>query len=254
MEAAGGWHDDTVCEDLCLSTRAVLQGWQFDFLPQVVAPAELPATISAYKIQQGRWSKGSLQCLYKFGRDIVAAREQTLLARVYAILAMSGYLAQPLLLSLLTLQVLLLTFDFAFPPRLILFSIVGIGQPILFVLGQQLLYRDWWRRLRHFPALLFISVGIAPSNSRAMWQAVFGRQHIFMRTPKGEHDYQLPFDRIVLVELFWMAYAGVGVLLAVQQGNFGLLFFLVTCVVGFGYVAWLSLGDIRPFRPIRHHL
>ena len=254
LEDAGGWQDDTVCEDLCLSTRAVLHGWHFAFLPQVVAPAELPATISAYKIQQGRWSKGSLQCLLKFGRAILTAREQTLLARVYAILAMSGYLAQPLLLSLLTLQVLLLAFDFAFPPRLVLFSVAGIGQPILFVWAQQLLYPDWWRRLRHFPALLFISVGIAPSNSRSMWQAIFGHNHIFRRTPKGNHDYQLPFDGIVLVELFWMVYAGVGVLLAVQRGNFGLLFFLVTCVVGFGYVAVMSLEDwLRPFRLVRRH-
>lgn len=253
LEAAGGWQDDTVCEDLCLSTRAVLQGWQFDFLPQVVAPAELPATISAYKIQQGRWSKGSLQCLLKFGRAILTAREQTVLARVYAVLAMSAYLTQPLLLLLLTLQVLLLAFDFAFPPRLILFSVAGIGQPILFVLGQQLLHKDWWRRLRHFPALLFISVGIAPSNSRAMWQAVWGREHVFMRTPKGKHNYRLLFDGIVWVELFWLVYALVGVLLAVQQGSWGLLFFLVTCVVGFGYVLVLGWGDLRPFSFGRHY-
>ncbi len=251
LEEAGGWQTDTVCEDLCLSTRAVLQGWHFAFLPQVVAPAELPATISAYKIQQGRWSKGSLQCLLKFGREILTAHEQSWLARIYAVLAMSAYLTQPLILLLLTLQVLLLALDFAFPSRLVLFSIAGIGQPVLFVLGQQLLYRDWWRRLRHFPALLFISVGIAPSNSRAMWQAVFGRDHVFRRTPKGEHNYRLPFDGIVLIELCWMAYAGVGLLLAWHRGNFGLLFFLITCVIGFGYVAVMSLHDLRPFSLIR---
>jgi cellulose synthase/poly-beta-1,6-N-acetylglucosamine synthase-like glycosyltransferase len=243
LEDAGGWQVDTVCEDLCLSTRAVLAGWQFHFLPRVVAPAELPATISAYKIQQGRWSKGSLQCLLKFGRSILTAHEQTWLARIYAVLAMSAYLTQPLLLLLLTLQVILLAFDFPFPSRLILFSIAGIGQPILFVLGQQLLYRDWWQRLRHFPALLFISVGIAPSNSRAMWQAIFGRQHIFMRTPKGKHNYRLPFDNIVFAELFWLMYSAVGLILAWQSGNFGLLFFLATCLFGFGYVAFLSLRD-----------
>jgi cellulose synthase/poly-beta-1,6-N-acetylglucosamine synthase-like glycosyltransferase len=254
MEAAGGWQDDTVCEDLCLSTRAVLQGWHFDFLPQVVAPAELPATISAYKIQQGRWSKGSLQCLLKFGRSILSAQEQTWLARLYAVLAMSAYLTQPLLLLLLTLQVFLLALDFTFPSRLILFTIAGIGQPILFVIGQQLLYQDWWRRLRYFPSLLFISIGIAPSNSRAMWQALFSRQHIFMRTPKGKHNYHLPFDSIVFAELFWMLYAGTGLLLAWQKGNFGLLFFLTSCVIGFGYVAFLSLRDSRPFPLIRRHV
>ena len=244
LEEAGGWKDDTVCEDLCLSTRALLGGWQFHFLPQIVAPAELPATISAYKIQQGRWSKGSLQCLLKFGRSILTAHEQSWLARVYAVLAMSAYLTQPLLLLLLTLQVLLLALDFPFPSRLFLFTIAGLGQPILFVLGQQLLYQDWGRRLRHFPALLFISVGSAPSNSRAMWQALFSHQHIFMRTPKGKHNYHLPFDGIVLAELFWFIYSAVGLILAWQSGNFGLLFFLATCLLAFGYVATLSLGDL----------
>ena len=243
MEDVGGWQDDTVCEDLCLSTRAVLAGWEFDFLPQVVAPAELPATISAYKIQQGRWSKGSLQCLLKFGRSILTAPNQTWLARLYAVLAMSAYLTQPLLLLLLTLQLFLLAFNFTFPSRLLFFSLAGIGQPILFVLGQQLLYRDWWRRLRHFPSLLFVSIGIAPSNSRAMWQALFSRQHIFMRTPKGEHNYQLPFDEIVFAELFWWFYSAVGLVLAWRSGNFGLLFFLATCFLGFGYVVILSLRD-----------
>jgi cellulose synthase/poly-beta-1,6-N-acetylglucosamine synthase-like glycosyltransferase len=46
LEEAGGWEADTVCEDLCLSTRAVLNGWDFRFLNDVVAPAELPASIS----------------------------------------------------------------------------------------------------------------------------------------------------------------------------------------------------------------
>jgi cellulose synthase/poly-beta-1,6-N-acetylglucosamine synthase-like glycosyltransferase len=246
LEDAGGWQDDTVCEDLCLSTRAVLQGWRFHFLPQIVAPAELPATISAYKIQQGRWSKGSLQCLLKFGRSILAAQEQTWLARVYALLAMSGYLAQPLLLLLLALQVLLLALDFTFPARLAVFSLAGLGQPILFVVGQQILYRDWWRRLPRLPMLLLLSVGIAPNNSRAIGQAFFSRRHIFQRTPKGEHTYQLPFDTIVFVELFWLMYSAVGFVLAWRSGNFGLLFFLTTCLLGFGYVFLLSLNDCLP--------
>src|SRR4030095_4062884 len=39
---AGGWQHDTLTEDLDLSYRAQLKGWQFIFLPEVVSPAEVP--------------------------------------------------------------------------------------------------------------------------------------------------------------------------------------------------------------------
>ncbi len=39
---AGGWQHDTLTEDLDLSYRAQLRGWQFLFLPDLVTPAEVP--------------------------------------------------------------------------------------------------------------------------------------------------------------------------------------------------------------------
>ena len=39
---AGGWQHDTLTEDLDLSYRAQLRGWRFVFLPDLVAPAEVP--------------------------------------------------------------------------------------------------------------------------------------------------------------------------------------------------------------------
>ena len=37
---AGGWQHDTLTEDLDLSYRAQLRGWQFVFLPNLISPAE----------------------------------------------------------------------------------------------------------------------------------------------------------------------------------------------------------------------
>ena len=42
IETAGGWQDDTISEDFDLSYRAQLAGWRCLFLPDVVAPAEIP--------------------------------------------------------------------------------------------------------------------------------------------------------------------------------------------------------------------
>jgi cellulose synthase/poly-beta-1,6-N-acetylglucosamine synthase-like glycosyltransferase len=183
IEQAGGWLADTVCEDLCLSTRATLQGCQFRFLNDVVAPAELPTTMTAYKSQQARWAKGSTQCLWKYGRSILTDRQHHLVGRLYALLSMSAYMTHLLVITLVLLLVPLVYADFHFSARMLIFSIAGIGQPLLFILGQQVLHTDWRRRLRHFPTLLLVAIGTAPSNSRAILQAFFSKEHTFVRTP-----------------------------------------------------------------------
>ena len=62
---AGGWQHDTLTEDLDLSYRAQLRGWQFLFLPDLVTPAEVPVEMNAFKSQQHRWAKGSIQTCRK---------------------------------------------------------------------------------------------------------------------------------------------------------------------------------------------
>lgn len=253
LEDAGGWEADTVCEDLCLSTRAVLNGWDFRFLNNVVSPAELPATISAYKNQQSRWAKGSTQCLFKFGPEILGSHQHSWIARIYAVLSMAGYTTHLLLLLLLLVQVPLVYLKQPPPPGLFIFGLAGIAQPLLFVLGQQVLYPDWKRRLLRLPSLLLIAVGLAPSNTRAILLATTHRDHPFIRTPKGFQNkpgqqsrpirYQLPFDWIVLVEILLTAYSAFGLFLCFKQDNFGPLFFFLTCLLGFGYVAWLSIQE-----------
>ena len=42
IATGGGWQHDTLTEDLDLSYRTQLKGWQFVFLPDVEAPAEVP--------------------------------------------------------------------------------------------------------------------------------------------------------------------------------------------------------------------
>ncbi|WP_317128368.1 cellulose synthase family protein [Hymenobacter radiodurans] len=65
IEESGGWQSDTLTEDLDLSYRAQLRNWQFVYLPQVVAPAELPAAMDALKSQQFRWTKGGAETARK---------------------------------------------------------------------------------------------------------------------------------------------------------------------------------------------
>ena len=58
---AGNWEGDTLTEDLDLSYRAQLKKWKFQYLDDVVTPAELPVTLSAIRSQQFRWNKGGAE-------------------------------------------------------------------------------------------------------------------------------------------------------------------------------------------------
>jgi cellulose synthase/poly-beta-1,6-N-acetylglucosamine synthase-like glycosyltransferase len=65
IAAAGGWHGDTLTEDLDLSYRAQLAGWRALYLVSVAVPGELPDTLGTWQRQQFRWNKGFAQTARK---------------------------------------------------------------------------------------------------------------------------------------------------------------------------------------------
>lgn len=253
LEDAGGWQADTVCEDLCLSTRAQLKGWQFRFLPDVVVPAELPPTMAAYKIQQARWGKGATQCLRQYARPILTTPGHSWAARLYALLAMLAYTTNLLVILLLLLQLPLMLSGYQPAGWVWLFTLMGLGQPLLFGLAQPLLHHDWLRRLRHFPAMFIIAIGMTAVMSRAVLQVWYGREHPFIRTPKrGARTAAAaaPFDWIVLAELALALYCLLSLVIAVAAGHWGAVPFLAAGVLGYGYVCGQSCRELpRPIIP-----
>jgi cellulose synthase/poly-beta-1,6-N-acetylglucosamine synthase-like glycosyltransferase len=61
VEAAGGWRAASLVEDCELSFRHLFAGFRTKFVKEIVVPAELPATYTAYKGQQKRWTQGWVQ-------------------------------------------------------------------------------------------------------------------------------------------------------------------------------------------------
>lgn len=61
IEAAGGWRAASLVEDGELSFRVLFAGYRTQFVKEIVVPAELPATYTAYKAQQKRWTQGWVQ-------------------------------------------------------------------------------------------------------------------------------------------------------------------------------------------------
>ncbi len=250
IEDAGGWQGDTLCEDMDLSYRAQLAGWEPLYLPKVVCPAEIPPQIHAFKRQQSRWARGSIRCALKLWRPILSAPVSGF-KRLQGLVHLTSYLVHPLMLLILLLSVPLLFMrqPVAFP--LMYLSLASLGPPILYTLAQRSLYPDWIKRISYLPLLVLLGTGLTLSNARAIYEELTGKKDEFGRTPKFRLEkrrddwrrsrYALPFDWMALGEILAGLFAVLGVGIALQQGNYLAIPFLMLYVLGFGYVASLTI-------------
>jgi len=230
---AGGWCDDTLTEDLDVSYRAFLAGWRAAYAGDVVAPAELPVSYSAYRRQQHRWARGSFECAVKH-LPAVWRSPASLGRKLSATMHLAGYGIHLLMLSLTVLYPLILFVShgrrevLAVLGAMGVFNLTTVAPTLLFTVAQRRIGRPW---LRQLPLILLLSVfgsGLMVNTGRAAWQAWRGGRSVFERTPKfdvregGERwhrkRYQIGSDRIVLVETAVMALNAVTVVVAVRDG------------------------------------
>ena len=189
IEEAGGWEHDTLTEDMDLSYRAQLRGFRFIFLPDVVVPAELPVSINAFKSQQHRWSKGSIQTARKLLPKILASPLPRTV-KLESLFHLTANVSYPLmvLLSLLMFPSMILRFDMGVSEMLLvdlpLFFLATASVTSFYVVSQRELYTDWKGRLRVLPVLLSLGIGMCLNNARAVLEALLGRETEFVRTPK----------------------------------------------------------------------
>lgn len=262
IEAAGGWQDDTLCEDLDLSYRAQLAGWRGLYLPEVVAPAEIPPQLAAYKRQQARWATGSIQTLRKLGWQVATA-PRPWPVRLEGLLHLGAYLAHPLMLLLLLLTLPLLWFgsETQNPLRWLLayLGFATVGPPLLFAVAQWQLRpatgggAAWLRRMAALPILMLLGTGVALSNTLAVLRGLTGRPGVFRRTPKfhlesrgdawRDKPYALPLDCTVIGELAIAAYAMLTIAAAIGRGHMYAVPFMLLYVLGFGMVAAIGLAQ-----------
>lgn len=82
IEAAGGWRAASLVEDGELSFRVLFAGYRTKFVKEIVVPAELPATYTAYKAQQKRWTQGWVQVQRLHLRTLLFDYRTSLLRRL----------------------------------------------------------------------------------------------------------------------------------------------------------------------------
>ncbi|MCX7681937.1 MAG: glycosyltransferase family 2 protein, partial [Anaerolineae bacterium] len=263
IEEAGGWQDDTLCEDLDLSYRAQLAGWECLYLPSVDTPAELPPQIAAFKLQQARWAQGAMQVLRKLGGEILRSRRLKWPQKVMGLLHLSNYLPFPLIVLALVLSLPLLLV-----PESRRFALDGLGLAFLgpllvYTISQKRLYSRWWLNMLVFPLLTLIGIGIAWSNAKAVWRGLTGQGGIFARTPKfrlegkegswSRNCYSLPLSDSVAGEIALMCYAVTAVIVARATGQEGMLPVLWLYAIAFGTVAGLEIMQAIVYKTASQH-
>jgi cellulose synthase/poly-beta-1,6-N-acetylglucosamine synthase-like glycosyltransferase len=260
IEDAGGWQHDTLTEDMDLSYRAQLRGWRFVFLPDVVSPSEVPVEMNAFKNQQHRWAKGSIQTARKLLPRILAAR-LPLRIKAEAAFHLTANLAHPLMvvLSVLMFPSMLIRYTMGWHEMILvdvpLFLTATASVSNFYMVSQKEIHSDWRKRIKYIPFLLSVGIGLSLNNARAVIEGLTGHDAEFVRTPK--HGIESRSDRwrfkkyrgkagfLPLMEIGLGLYFTVAIGYALAHQIIGTLPFLVLFQVGFLYTGFLSLFQYR---------
>jgi cellulose synthase/poly-beta-1,6-N-acetylglucosamine synthase-like glycosyltransferase len=253
---AGGWQHDTLTEDLDLSYRAQLRGWKFIFLPDLVSPAEVPVEMNAFKSQQHRWAKGSIQTARKVLPRILRS-DLPLGVKAEAFFHLTANVNYLLMcvLSVLMAPSMIIRYNMGWYEMLLidvpLFFAATASVGNFYMVCQRELHKDWMTRLKYLPFLMSIGIGLTVNNTRAVLEALFRKETEFTRTPKyrieGQTDewigkkYRQSVAVQPMIELALGLYFTGTVFYALANGIYGTVPFLVLFQIGFLYTGLLSI-------------
>jgi len=257
IEEAGGWQHDTLTEDTDLSYRAQLKGWKFVYLQDVECPAELPVEMTAFKTQQARWAKGLIQTSKKILPQVLKS-DVPRHVKLEAWFHLTANLSYPLMivLSVLLLPAMIIRFYQGWFQMLYidlpLFMASTFSISSFYLVSQKELFpRTWPRAFLYLPFLMALGIGLTITNTRAVLEALVGKQTAFARTPKyrvesrkdkvGAKKYRKRLGWVPWVELMIGTYFASTVYYAIANENYITVPFLLLFVVGYWYTGLMSL-------------
>ena len=257
IDEAGGWQHDTLTEDTDLSYRAQLKGWRFVYLEDVECPAELPVEMTAFKTQQARWAKGLIQTAKKVLPQVMRSKVSWRV-KLEAWYHLTANISYPLMiaLSVLLLPAMIIRFYQGWFQMLYidlpLFLASSFSISSFYLVSQKVLFpKTWYRCLVYLPFLMALGIGLTITNSRAVLEALFGKQSAFARTPKyrieskadraRSRTYRRPLGWVPWIELLIGTYFVLTVFYAVENENFVTVPFLLLFVIGYWYTGLMSL-------------
>jgi EmrB/QacA subfamily drug resistance transporter len=258
---AGGWQHDTITEDMDLSFRAQIRGWKFVYVPDAVAPAEVPCEMNSFKGQQFRWAKGSAQTTKKLWLTVLRANIPWKV-KMECLFHLTNNFAYLFLVILAALQLpnMLLRRHLERPELLLLdvplFIATCVSIVVFYLTTHRALYGSFTGAVRRLPLMMAVSIGLSINNARAVLEGLIGKESEFVRTPKhgivrAEDGWYAKRYRAnkknigTMIELAFGAYFVLTITLAVITGSWINIPFLVLFLIGFLYVGLLSLYQAR---------
>jgi cellulose synthase/poly-beta-1,6-N-acetylglucosamine synthase-like glycosyltransferase len=248
--SSGGWHHDTLTEDMDLSYRMQINDWKTEYVPELEVPAELPEDINAYKNQQFRWAKGSIQTAIKI-IPLLLKKKLPFFTVLQAIFHLTHYTVHPLMVALafLTMPVLFFVKVHMHPVLFgsVLFGmfLASSGPSTMYMISQHFLGHKIRRKMLLIPAMMLIGTGLAVNNAKAVLEAIFGKDSPFLRTPKkgqnSKSSYKPLKDITWIIELALGAYCLTGLYMFFGLSNAIVSPFLALYASGFLFVGMLSI-------------
>jgi cellulose synthase/poly-beta-1,6-N-acetylglucosamine synthase-like glycosyltransferase len=189
IEEAGGWHGDTLTEDLDLSYRVQLLGWRALILLTVAVPGELPADLRTWMTQQFRWTKGFAEVAWKMLPAVWSSR-LSLGQRLISTLHLCAGIFGPLVAVTLVSGAIDLTLGAGLTMATVVLAVIAeleatICAQAIILLGQRQARRaDLMHELVRLPIVVWVFGLVQLANCRANIEAFLGYETVFVRTPK----------------------------------------------------------------------
>lgn len=266
IEDAGGWEADTLTEDLDLSIRTQLKGYEIVYLEEVGSPAELPAEMNGLKSQQFRWMKGGAETAkkmlptvwrsnLKIGQKLHAS-SHLLGSSIFVVILVAALSSIPLLFVLQELKHIPLgIYSYFMLGWLSIISIYYIANVKAFF-NTDSYSKKIVKFAILFPLFLGLSMGLSLHNSIAVIQGFKGKKSPFIRTPKfnlktvkdkiNSNNYlakKIPFSTIIEGVLALLFASSMFYGLYTGQLTFIVFHFLL--MVGFGSICFYSIKHLQ---------
>ncbi len=262
IQVAGGWQADTLTEDLDLSYRAQLCGMHGIYLRDIVVCGEIPPTLNAFRRQQHRWARGSIECSRKLLLGLLRSHFPKTV-KLQSILHLTSYGIQLLMTLVVLLYMPLLLWNgvssaifkslYAITT---VFTLTFFAPTLYLIFGQRELGKQWFSKAAYIVLLSLLGVGMMYHNAAAVLAAFLPQKTaIFERTPKygdaqlyGANTYKSKLSGIVVFEAVMVVYNSLTLYLAFQQQNWSIVFFVAFFMMGLLFVLMLNLYQELQFK------
>ena len=265
IASAGGWEADTLTEDLDLSYRAQLKGWEIIFLEKFGSPAELPAEMNGLKSQQFRWMKGGAETAKKMLPTIwqsdlklsqkLHASGHLLGSTIFIFVFIAGVFSVPLLFAMQ---------EIGFDTRYFGIFLIGLLSVIAVYyvanVSAELKHESYFRKVTKFiflfPVFLALSMGLSLHNTIAVLQGWWGKESPFVRTPKfninGIKDtfrkqkyFHSNISWTTIFEGLLAVYFAGAVVIGWQLEDYTFLAYHLLLMAGFGTIFYYSIRHLN---------